>query len=81
MTQIEQLPVTANGKLDKKGLPDIELEAKAYVEPRDEMEETIATIFGNVLNIERVGATEHVAKDCRNCLFHFITWFNIGFCL
>ncbi|GEQ06487.1 non-ribosomal peptide synthetase [Staphylococcus gallinarum] len=59
MTQIEQLPVTANGKLDKKGLPDIELEAKAYVEPRDEMEETIATIFGNVLNIERVGATDN----------------------
>ncbi|PTJ83802.1 hypothetical protein BU055_06945 [Staphylococcus succinus] len=59
MMQIESLPVTANGKLDKKGLPEIKLENKTYVEPRDETEATIAEVYSNVLNLDRVSALDN----------------------
>ncbi len=44
MMQIDNLPVTANGKLEK-GLPKIKLENKDYVEPRDATEATIAEVW------------------------------------
>ncbi|WP_057511660.1 non-ribosomal peptide synthetase [Staphylococcus sp. NAM3COL9] len=54
MTQIDILPVTSNGKLDKKKLPEIKVESKTHVEPTNDVEKMLASIFENVLNIERV---------------------------
>ncbi|MBF0813751.1 non-ribosomal peptide synthase/polyketide synthase [Staphylococcus saprophyticus] len=59
MMQIDSLPVTANGKLDKKGLPKIKLENKAYVEPRNATEATIAEVYGEVLNLDNVSALDN----------------------
>ncbi len=51
------LPVTANGKLDRKALPAPDVSSvAAYVEPRGEIETTIASIWRELLVVDRVGA-------------------------
>ncbi|MCB4762157.1 MAG: AMP-binding protein, partial [Sulfurovum sp.] len=55
---IESMPLTPNGKVDKKALAKLEVEiqsSKEYVAPRNETEEKLAKIFQEVLNVERVG--------------------------
>ncbi|MEO6230169.1 MAG: non-ribosomal peptide synthase/polyketide synthase [Ferruginibacter sp.] len=55
---MESLPLTANGKIDKKALPepeDIGLSAYEYVAPRNEIENKLAEIWQQLLNKERVG--------------------------
>lgn len=56
MMQIESIPVTRNGKLDKSALPEIKAKAtRGYIAPRNEIEEKICTIFTEILNVEKVG--------------------------
>ncbi|REG90461.1 non-ribosomal peptide synthetase, partial [Flavobacterium aquicola] len=55
---LEEMPLTSNGKLDKKSLPDpnsSELSSKEYVAPRNETEVQLAVIWQNLLGVERVG--------------------------
>jgi acyl carrier protein len=63
IVMLDQMPLSANGKIDRKALPDPEesAEAKAdeYVAPRNPTEEAIALIWGDVLKKERVGVTEN----------------------
>ncbi|WP_437182282.1 amino acid adenylation domain-containing protein [Pseudomonas vanderleydeniana] len=51
------LPLTANGKLDRKALPapDTALLQQAYVAPRSALEQQLAAIWSEVLKVERVG--------------------------
>lgn len=52
LIEIESLPLTINGKLDKKSLPQPELiTLNNYAAPRNEMEERLSFIFANILNI------------------------------
>ncbi len=55
--QLEKLPLTLNGKLDKRKLPapKVELDARAYAAPETEQEKIIADIWKEVLQLERVG--------------------------
>lgn len=57
--QIPFLPLTINGKLDKKALPDPASTrpdlVTQYVAPRNEVEELIANIWKQVLGVDRVG--------------------------
>ncbi len=56
MMQIESIPVTRNGKLDRRALPEIEAKASdEYAAPRSKTEEIICGIFAEILNIEKVG--------------------------
>jgi acyl carrier protein len=55
---LERLPVTANGKVDRRALPAPERSEDAYVAPRTAMEELLAGIWAEVLGVERVGATD-----------------------
>ncbi|URZ15357.1 non-ribosomal peptide synthetase [Clostridium felsineum] len=56
MMQIENIPLTANGKLDKKALPKIEAKSeKEYAAPRNDVEEKITEIFEEILGLDRVG--------------------------
>ncbi|MCL1990153.1 MAG: amino acid adenylation domain-containing protein [Defluviitaleaceae bacterium] len=56
MKQIEQIPVTSNGKLDRRALPDIEIQSKVkYVAPRNEIEAKICEAFSEVLDISQIG--------------------------
>ncbi|HEX7240433.1 MAG TPA: condensation domain-containing protein, partial [Longimicrobiaceae bacterium] len=61
VVMLEALPLTANGKLDRRALPAPEARAGegAYVAPRTPVEEVLAGIWGEVLRIERVGVGEN----------------------
>jgi amino acid adenylation domain-containing protein len=56
---LEALPLTPNGKIDRKALPDPGTSrpalAKRYVAPETEIEQTIATIWQEVLSLDNVG--------------------------
>jgi acyl carrier protein len=55
---LESMPLNANGKLDRKALPMPALQSRiqdGFVEPRDEAEEAVATIWREVLGVERLG--------------------------
>jgi acyl carrier protein len=56
---LERLPLTANGKVDRKALPLPELSrmglAQRYVEARNEAEAKLAGIWCEVLGMEQVG--------------------------
>ncbi|WP_164021874.1 non-ribosomal peptide synthetase, partial [Pyxidicoccus trucidator] len=55
---LEALPLTFNGKLDRKALPapDGALSASSeYVAPRNETEQRLAALWSEVLRVERVG--------------------------
>ncbi|WP_345144635.1 amino acid adenylation domain-containing protein, partial [Dactylosporangium darangshiense] len=57
--ELAALPLTANGKLDRRALPDPELAhagpADSYVAPRTPTEETLAAIWVQVLGLGQVG--------------------------
>ena len=57
--QLEKLPLTANGKLDRKALPKPVVGiGTVYVAPRDDEERVVAKVFEEVLGIENVGAED-----------------------
>ncbi|MEE1056511.1 MAG: amino acid adenylation domain-containing protein, partial [Acutalibacteraceae bacterium] len=57
--QIKEIPVTRNGKLDKRALPDIVAGVAAYVAPKTETEYCICNIFSEILNVEKVGIMDN----------------------
>ncbi len=59
--RLAQLPLNANGKIDRRALPMMEEIPKLvndYIEPAAGLEATIAKIWAQFLKIERVGATD-----------------------
>ncbi|WP_207267288.1 non-ribosomal peptide synthase/polyketide synthase [Pseudomonas sp. FW300-N1B4] len=58
---LDRLPLTANGKLDRKQLPnpDVSLVQEAYAAPRSELEQRLAEIWQDVLKVERVGLNDN----------------------
>ena len=58
---LPSLPLTANGKLDRKALPtpDASHLQGEYVTPQTELEQQIAQIWQDVLKLERVGLTDN----------------------
>ncbi|AZE79762.1 non-ribosomal peptide synthetase [Pseudomonas synxantha] len=59
---LERLPLNANGKLDRKALPALEigqLQSQDYLAPRNELETTLAGIWAEVLKVERVGVQDN----------------------
>ncbi|HKU72441.1 MAG TPA: amino acid adenylation domain-containing protein [Pyrinomonadaceae bacterium] len=56
---IDKMPMTASGKIYRRGLPEVEASraelGKEYEEPRNETEELLVSIWREVLNVERVG--------------------------
>ncbi len=58
---LAKLPLTANGKLDRRALPqpDASLLQAAYVAPQSELEHQIAAIWADVLKLERVGLDDN----------------------
>jgi len=60
--ELDELPVTPNGKIDRKALPGVDgkdLIRNEYVAPRNETEEKLAAIWQEVLGVERVGVTDN----------------------
>jgi nonribosomal peptide synthetase DhbF len=52
---LNALPLTSNGKLDRKALPAPKFTAVSNTVPRTPQEMTLATAFAEVLGLERVG--------------------------
>ena len=51
---LEKLPLTINGKLDRKALPDPEFtNSELYATPRNELEENICKIWAEVLGLSK----------------------------
>ena len=52
---LEALPLTSNGKIDRKALPDPELKQVEYVAPRTPTESKLCKAWAEALGVERVG--------------------------
>lgn len=58
--QIDEIPLTQNGKVNRKALPDIISERKQeYVAPTSKCEEELCAIFEEVLGVEPVGIKDN----------------------
>ncbi|HYR11223.1 MAG TPA: amino acid adenylation domain-containing protein, partial [Longimicrobium sp.] len=59
---LDEMPLTPNGKLDRKALPapDFSAAQEAYEAPRTPAEEVLAGIWAQALGLERVGVTDNV---------------------
>jgi tyrocidine synthetase-3 len=66
-TEIEKVPLTINGKLDRRALPDPEfVSGDSYVAPSTELEKQLCAIWQEVLGQERVGGNDnffHIGGD------------------
>ncbi|HWN44376.1 MAG TPA: amino acid adenylation domain-containing protein, partial [Thermoanaerobaculia bacterium] len=59
---LEALPLTPSGKIDRRGLPDLDTtagEEAGSVPPRTPLEEEIAAIWRQVMGVERVGVHDN----------------------
>jgi hypothetical protein len=63
---LEEMPVNANGKIDRKRLPSIKDAGRQpeqeYVAPRTPVEELVASIFEEVLKVDRVSVHDDFFK-------------------
>jgi len=60
---LDELPLTANGKVDRRALPSPDVSRQKveqpYVAPRTAAEEVLANIFAEVLGVDRVGVNDN----------------------
>jgi amino acid adenylation domain-containing protein/non-ribosomal peptide synthase protein (TIGR01720 family) len=59
---LERLPLTSNGKIDKKALPDVytnELATNSFVAPRNEFEKQMAATWQQLLGLVNVGIEDN----------------------
>ena len=59
LVQLDGIPLTENGKVDRSALPDPREQrpqlAEGYCAPRSDLEETLARIWGDALGVRRIG--------------------------
>ncbi|PFB31334.1 non-ribosomal peptide synthetase, partial [Bacillus cereus] len=59
--RVKEMPLTSNGKIDRRSLPEPEGEihtGSQYEAPRDELENQLATIWRNVLKLKNIGIND-----------------------
>ncbi|MBB5857515.1 non-ribosomal peptide synthase/polyketide synthase [Amycolatopsis umgeniensis] len=59
---VDAIPITANGKVGRAALPvpdPSSVRGAEHVEPRTETEESLATLWAEVLGLDRVGVTDN----------------------
>lgn len=57
--QIEKIPLTSHGKLDKKALPDPVHKTAAYVAPKNDTEELLTNVWSEILGIDKSSISTH----------------------
>ncbi|MFM9696176.1 amino acid adenylation domain-containing protein [Streptomyces europaeiscabiei] len=55
---LDALPLSPNGKLDRKALPEPVFDGGEYREPEGERERILAEVYAEVLGLDRVGADD-----------------------
>ncbi|WP_162949598.1 phosphopantetheine-binding protein, partial [Pseudomonas aeruginosa] len=58
---LERMPLSPNGKLDRKALPapEVSVAQAGYSAPRNAVERTLAEIWQDLLGVERVGLDDN----------------------
>src|SRR5205807_17448 len=56
---LEEMPLTGNGKLDRKRLPEPEREVEGYRGPRSPEEEILCGLYEELLGVEGVGLDDN----------------------
>ena len=59
LVQLAALPVTANGKVDRRALPLPSRQARVWEAPQTQTEEVLAQLWAQLLKLERVGRDDH----------------------
>ena len=63
LVRMESLPITTNGKLDKRALPDAEFSNQTnYVAARNEKEAAVCKIWSTALGLDKVSITDDFFK-------------------
>ena len=60
--KLESIPITANGKFDRKALPDpreIARQSVQFISPRNDVERYIAKIWSDVLGVKQIGIDDN----------------------
>ena len=58
--ELDTMPLTPNGKIDRKSLPDPEFKSRdVYVAPRNELEEVLSKVWSEVLGVDPVGIQDN----------------------
>jgi len=60
--RLDRLPLTSNGKIDKKALPDFDAEEQLksqYEAPKDDLEQELADIWQSVLGSAKIGVNDN----------------------
>jgi amino acid adenylation domain-containing protein len=79
MTIVDKLPLTSNGKIDRKALRSAETKKNDHVkEPKTEMEIALADIWKQVLNVERVSTTDNFFEAGGNSIRLVKLWHQIN---
>jgi amino acid adenylation domain-containing protein len=69
--QLDKLPLTPGGKLDRNGLPDPDGRkdtGEEYEAPSDELEQKLAAIWQDVLGIDRIGINHNFFNNGGNSI-------------
>ena len=59
---LDELPLTANGKVDRSRLPELSewnVSGEEYVAPSTSIEELVCSVFADVLRLPRIGAADN----------------------
>ncbi len=59
--RLDQLPLTSNGKLNRKALPEVDgyiQTGREYIAPQNEVEEKLVQIWSEILGVERIGVED-----------------------
>lgn len=62
LVELIKMPLTANGKTDKRALPepdDTALVDRVYIAPKTETEKHLAIIWQNLLSLDKIGRADH----------------------
>ncbi|WP_418124440.1 amino acid adenylation domain-containing protein [Chryseobacterium sp. PTM-20240506] len=60
--ELDQIPLTSNGKVDRKSLPEVnssDLIKNEYIAPTNESEQQLKEIWQEILRIENIGVTDN----------------------
>jgi len=60
---LQEMPLTANGKINRKALPappsDSHVHEELYISPRTDTERSLASIWTDILHVDRVGIQDN----------------------